>query len=292
MFLAGYVLLWLAIALYVALLFRGGGRLRCVASAAAALSWLCLMAGLAARGLAAGHWPLTNRYEYAWWFAWSIVGLYLLLELRWRECWAGAGVMAAALVVATYALLRPAEEVVIRPLLPALRSVWLQFHVLTAAVGYGAGGVGAGLALVRLLLPARLRRGAIAKVTPDCVSNQGLGDGGTAEPEAGGTVLEALDRNVERVLGWGFPWLTLGILTGAIWAQDAWGRYWGWDPKETWALVTWLWYLMLLHLRGLRRWRGQRMAWLTLVGFVLILFTLAGLPWLLRTVRLVSLHGF
>ncbi len=289
---ASYVTLWLALALYGALLFRGGGRLGRAASAAAALAWLLVTVGLAARGLAAGHWPLTNRYEYAWWFAWSIVGVYLLLERRGRVRWAGAGVLAVALLVATYALLRPAEEAAIRPLLPALRSVWLQFHVLAAAVGYGAGGVGAGLALIRLLGTARLRAGGAAGAPRDLDACQEPTDSGSAQPDGGETALEALDRNVERVIGWGFPWLTLGILTGAIWAQDAWGRYWGWDPKESWALVTWLWYLMLLHLRGLRRWRGRRMAWLAVAGFALIFFTLAGLPWLLRTVRLVSLHGF
>jgi ABC-type transport system involved in cytochrome c biogenesis permease subunit len=97
---------------------------------------------------------------------------------------------------------------------------------------------------------------------------------------------------MERAVALGFPWLTLGILSGAIWAQNAWGRYWGWDPKETWALVTWLFYLLILHVRPLRRWRGRRLAALVVAGFGMVLFTFAGVPWLVRAVRLESLHGF
>jgi ABC-type transport system involved in cytochrome c biogenesis permease subunit len=108
-----------------------------------------------------------------------------------------------------------------------------------------------------------------------------------------------IERMMDRAVALGFPWLTLGILTGAIWAQNTWGRYWGWDPKETWALVTWLFYLLILHLRPLRRthdqcprWRGRRLAALVIAGFGVVLFTFAGVPWLVRTVRLESLHGF
>lgn len=97
---------------------------------------------------------------------------------------------------------------------------------------------------------------------------------------------------IDRAIALGFPWLTLGILTGAIWAQNTWGRYWGWDPKEAWALVTWLFYLLILHLRPRRRWRGRRLAALAVAGFGIVLFTFAGVPWLVRTVRLESLHGF
>ena len=101
-----------------------------------------------------------------------------------------------------------------------------------------------------------------------------------------------VERTMERAVALGFPWLTLSILSGGIWAQRAWGRYWGWDPKETWALVTWLWYLLILHVRPLRRWRGRRLAVLTVMGFGLVLFTFVGVPWLVRIVRLESLHGF
>jgi ABC-type transport system involved in cytochrome c biogenesis permease subunit len=253
-----YACVWLALALYAVTRAADRPRIGRAASVVTGLGWVVLTAALIARGLAAGHWPLTTRFEFALCFAWAILGVYLLLELRWRERAGGAFVMAAALLVMTFALLRPEEEKAIRPLLPALRSIWLQFHVVTAAIGYGACGVAAGLAAAQ------------------------LADKGSLP----------LERQARRVIGWGFPWLTAALVTGAIWAQDAWGRYWGWDPKETWSLITWLWYLLLLHSRELRGWRGRRMAWLILAGFGIILFAFAGLPWLLRTVRMTSLHGF
>jgi cytochrome c-type biogenesis protein CcsB len=239
-------------------------------------SWVLLTAGLVVRGLAAGHWPLTNRYEFALCLVWAMVGIYLLLELSWRERRGGAYVLAVALLVATYAVTRPADARAVAPLLPALRSGWLQVHALTTLVGYAAFGVAAGLGLMRLVNGQR-----------SLIEHQAAGEGAPVpEPVRG------FECGIVRGVALGFPWLTMGVLTGAIWAQTAWGRYWGWDPKETWALVTWLWYLVVLHLSPLPRWRGRRLAVLVVAGFGVVLFTFAGVPWLVRTVRLESLHGF
>jgi cytochrome c-type biogenesis protein CcsB len=284
---ASYVCSWLALLLYAAGRIQGGrlsrrpvapnvgGRIGWIATPVAVASWILLTAALFARGITAGHWPLANRYDFALCFAWAILGVYLLLELRWRERRAGAFVIAAALLVMTFALLRPGEEKAIHPLLPALRSVWLQFHVLAAAIGYGACGVAAGLAAAEL-----------AGVGIDRHCEERFLRRSNLSPA------EDVERQVHRVIGWGFPWLTVALLTGAIWAQEAWGRYWGWDPKETWTLIIWLWYLLLLHSRELRGWRGRRLAWLTIAGFGIVFFAFAGLPWLLRTVRMTSLHAF
>jgi cytochrome c-type biogenesis protein CcsB len=260
-----YPILWLATVAYTVHRAREGRWTGRLATGLAASAWGLLTAGLVQRGLEAGHWPLTNRYEFALCFAWAIVAVYLLLEASWRERRAGVFVLAVALLVATYAVSRPADERAIAPLLPALRSVWLQVHVLTAVVAYGAFGVAAGLGLMRL------------------VHREGNGRWPAATE---------VERAMERAVALGFPWLTLSILTGAIWAQQAWGRYWGWDPKETWALVTWLWFLLILHVRPLRRWRGRRLAILTVAGLGVVFFTFVGVPWLVRTVRLESLHGF
>lgn len=275
LFLLAYLLLWIALAADFASMFRSARWLALVAVIAAVAAWAALTLGLIVRGLSAGHWPLTDRYEFALCFAWAIVGVYLLQKARWRGVNAdgqlasaeGAATMALALLVVTYALTRSAAERAVYPLLPALRSVWLQIHVLSAAIGYGACGVAAGLALARVL-----------KTSKPATDSQNDAD--------------ASDRRIERTVAWGFPWLTLSILAGAIWAQEAWGRYWGWDPKETWALITWLWYLLVLHLRSVRGWRGIRLAVLVVAGFVVVLFAFTGLPWLIRTVRLTSLHGF
>jgi len=271
-----YASLWVAALAYV-LYARTGkiwpGR---VATGTTVVGWGLLTAGLIRRGMAAGHWPLVNRYEVALSFTWALVAVYLLLEATWRQRQAGGAVLAMALLVATYALLRPSEERTVTPLLPALRSAWLQIHVLSTLVGYGAFGVAAGLGLMRF----------VRRTSP----NPHQPEPGAADPEPLSS--GELERTMERAVALGFPWLTLGILTGAIWAQNAWGRYWGWDPKETWALVTWLWYLLVLHVRTLHGWRGRRLAGLVVAGFGVVLFTFAGVPWLVRTVRLESLHGF
>ncbi len=255
-----YALLWIAALAYIAQGKVGGGRLGWAATGTAIGAWAALSAGLIERGLAAGHWPLTNRYEVALWWTWATIALYLPLEASWHERRVGPFVLAVALLVASYAFTRPASERSLAPLLPALRSVWLQVHVLSTAVGYGAFGVAAGLGLMQLV------RQPFSPME--------------------------LEQAIDRAVGLGFPWLTLGILSGAIWAQNAWGRYWGWDPKETWALVTWLWYLLILHVHRLPGWGSRRLAWLTLAGFGVAFFTFAGVPWLVRTARLESLHGF
>jgi cytochrome c-type biogenesis protein CcsB len=303
---AAYALLWIAVLAYAWYARRGRLWMGWLATGTTIVSWGLLTAALIQRGLAAGHWPLTNRYEFALCFVWAILGLYLLLEASWREQGAGGFVLAVALLVATYAVLRPADERAIAPLLPALRSTWLQIHVLTTLVGYAAFGVAAGLGLMQLIRWKSLEDESILS-RPQAVSK-----GATQHPpqstapfDTRSAVLHAtqgaspkilareeIERTMGRIVALGFPWLTLGILSGAIWAQTAWGRYWGWDPKETWALVTWLWYLLILHVRPLRSWRGRRLAELVVAGFGIIIFTFIGVPWLVRTVRLESLHGF
>ena len=272
-----YALLWLTLATHLGHLAHGRRWTGWVAAGTAIVTWASLTGGLAARGIEAGHWPLANRYEYALCFTWAVIAVYLLLNASWhghnrREgLKAGTYVVVMALIVMTYAFSRPEAEQVPSPLLPALRSVWLQVHVLSSALGYGACGVAAGLGLA-----------LFSEQKP----------GGQSRQEAQPPLATQTERMMERSVALGFPWLTLGILTGAIWAHKAWGRYWGWDPKETWALVTWLWYAMVLHLRPLRRWRGRKLAALVVAGFGIVCFTFVGVPWLVRTIRLESLHGF
>jgi ABC-type transport system involved in cytochrome c biogenesis permease subunit len=237
-----------------------------------ALAWAWLTVALVGRGRLAGHLPLSSRYEFALSFVWAILIIYVLLGASWRgrrldafASQATIGVLLAALLVATYALTRAADQRAVAPLLPALRSPWFPLHVVSTLIGYAAFGVAAGLGLLRLRQPKSSEDSRLEETT---------------------------ERAMQRALALGFPWLTLGILTGAIWAHQAWGRYWGWDPKETWALITWLWYLLILHLRPLPHWRGRRLAAMLVIGFGAVLFTFVGVPWLVRLVRLESLHGF
>jgi cytochrome c-type biogenesis protein CcsB len=214
-----------------------------------------------------GHVPLTNRYESFVFFSWTIVLIYLVMEWRFRNKSIGAFVMPLAFLGMAYVSLSPDKS--IEPLLPALKSNWLTAHVFTCFLGYAAFAIAFGLSSMFLL-----KKSASAS-KPESVLNQIPG-------------LEVLDELAYRMLIIGFVFLTIGILTGAVWAQTVWGRYWGWDPKEIWSLITWVVYAVLLHLRLLvRGWHGLRMAVLSIIGFASVLFTYLGVNFLLS-----GLHSY
>ena len=314
-----YVLLWASLLFYGLHLLAGRRRAAWGGTAGVAAAWLVLTGGLAARGVAAGRWPLANRYEFGLCFLWALLGTHLLLEFSTAERRWGSFGVAAALVVATMVLARPVEERGIYPLTPALRSSWLPIHGLTAAVGYGACTLSGALALMTLIHPGGNRSSPLRSGGGPSPPEMGAGEtrmtpmgpngaNGQEEPpirsirpirgirdpqrRAGWPPPEWVERAMGRAAGLGFPWLTLSILTGGIWAEAAWGRYWSWDPKETWSLVVWLAYLLFFHLRATRGWRGRRLAGVLIAATALLLFGYVGFPTLVRLVRLESLHGF
>ena len=239
------------------------------------IALVTLGVGLVTRGTRAGHWPLVNRFEFALCCVWATLAFYLLLERALGTRSAGAFVLPLALLLALWAAGRPEADQVIRPLAPALQSRWFPLHVGCSAVAYGAFVVAGGLGALYLVGEWLRQRGLIA-----------------ADETSRFPAAERTGYFIWRAVGLGFPWMTLAILTGAIWAQQAWGRYWGWDPKESWTLVLWLTYLILLHGRALRGWRGRRVAWLAVIGVGVVLFTFLGVTWLVRLLRLESVHIF
>ena len=233
---------------------------------------IVILAGaLAARGLRAGHWPLTGEYEFALAFALSTVLAALALGLK-PGCRVPAvmtGAMSAAALWVLYArFLLPAHKRLILPLPPVLGSVWFPLHVSTAALAYGALAVGGVAGLVWLL------RAYTPAAHP--------------EGEGGATTVQLLDRAIAA----GFPLLTLSMIFGMIWAQVAWGRYWGWDLKEVWTLIVWLVYVLYWHVRERPRWQGRRLVWLAVLGLGSILVAFLGLGGLARAIGLESLHLF
>jgi cytochrome c-type biogenesis protein CcsB len=175
--------------------------------------------------------------------------------------------LIAALLVTYARLVLPGTKQSIGPLPPALDSVWLPLHVGTAALAFGALAL-AGAAGLAWLLRERLSINSTGSET---------------------TEIEWL---LDRAIAAGFPLLTLSMIFGMIWAEVAWGRYWGWDLKETWTLITWLVYALYWHVRRWPRWQGRRVAWLAAVGLASILFTFLSVGWLARTVGLESVHLF
>lgn len=216
---------------------------------AAALSGLVFLTlSIVARAVATGHGPFSSMYEFSLAFAWGIVAASLFFWWRYRVYAVSSAGLVAATILLVFAYTLPSRPA---PLVPALQqSVLLSSHVAAAAIAYGAFAIGFGATLL-YLVQVRYRLSWL--------------------PSPG-----TLDTISYRTAVIGFPCMTLVIVLGAVWANIAWGRYWGWDPKETASLVTWLLFAGYLHARVLRGWRGAKAATLYLIGFLAVLFTFFG----------------
>ena len=206
-----------------------------------------------------GHAPLSNLYESLIFFSWTIVLLYLIIEWRIKTKNLGAFVVPFAFFSMAFASLSVKSG--IQPLIPALQSNWLISHVITCFFGYAALTIACGLGFMYLL--------------------KGLEKG--ERPHLFFRLLpgrKIVDELTYQSVAIGFIFLTLGIITGSVWAYSAWGSYWSWDPKETWSLITWLIYAAMLHSRFVRGWRGKRMAIMSIIGFASVLFTYFGVNYL------------
>jgi cytochrome c-type biogenesis protein CcsB len=213
-----------------------------------------------------GYVPLSNMYESLIFFSWTIVLVYFSLEFRFRQRIIGTFATAFAFLAIAASSILPGSDAEIKPLIPALQSNWLAIHVITCFFGYAAFAVSFGVSILFLI---QYRREGIDRPL------------GWLPPT------HVLDEMNYRSIIIGFPMLTVGIITGAAWASYAWGSYWSWDPKETWSLITWLIYAAFLHARVTRDWRGKKMAFLSMVGFLAVLFTYFGVSYILA-----GLHSY
>ncbi len=218
------------------------------------------------RIMESGRAPLTNLHESLSFFAWAILGIYLLLYLRYRLEVLAAFVSPVAVILMILASLFPKEIV---PVAPILDSFWLPIHVTLAIIGNAMFALAFAAGIMYLIQERQIKSkkiGAFYRRLP---------------------ALKVLDDLNYRCLTLGFPLLTLGIITGSIWAESAWGSYWTWDPKETWSLITWFLYAALLHGRLTVGWRGRKAAIFAISGFGLLIFTFLGVNLLLA-----GMHGF
>ncbi len=220
------------------------------------LAVVILSLGIGLCSFESGHLPLTNLYESLLIFAWFLSLIPLVFKklpvslLRFALLLAVAAILSASLL--------PQRFTEAAPLLPALKSHWLAFHVLTCFSAYSAFAVAFGSALLYLVPSFR-----------------------------GSLSLETLETITTTSISLGFPLLTIGIVTGSVWANQAWGTYWSWDPKETWSLITWLIYAAFLHARFAKGFRGRRAALLAVFGFVSVVFTYLGVNLILS-----GLHSY
>ncbi len=212
------------------------------------------------RLIEAGYTPVTNLHESLSFFAWMIIGILLIVHIKYQIKVLGTFLTSIALILMLFAFALPKE---ILPLAPVLRSFWHPFHVVFAFLGNAIFTLAFCCGVIYLIQERQLKKkkmGAIVKRFPS---------------------LKVLDDLNYQALKFGFPLLTLGIITGAVWAEYAWGRYWGWDPKETWSLITWFLYAAMLHQRLTVGWRGRKAAIMAIVGFMAVLFTFLGVNLLL-----------
>ena len=269
-----------------------------------AIANLCMAALLGARWLEAGYFPISNLYESLFFLAWGLTTVHLIAENMSRSRLVGVFTTPVAMGITAFATLTlPADMRLSAPLVPALKSNWLMMHVSVMMISYSALMVGSLLAIAFLVVTmgqsvelrgssigtGSYRQGQLLKqaATPQTSLNQPL----EISTNSNVAVLEAppkspslpislspqrlsladtLDNISYRIIGLGFPLLTIGIIAGAVWANEAWGSYWSWDPKETWALITWLVFAAYLHSRITKGWQGRKPAILAATGFFMV----------------------
>ena len=262
-----------------------------------------------------GHAPLSNLYESLVFFSFALSAVYMIYEKRMKIRAFGAVALPMCFFIIMYADLAPNISGEIKPLLPALKSDWLIAHVISCFIGYAAFAMAFGLSLIFLFktyaggsekitwsamlkiflfIFAPLSTGLFLAFVHTSVKAGLLGAwagfgtavitasiikiAGEKIPEmlSGLPGLRELDVLTHRVIVFGFLFLTAGIITGSVWANSAWGSYWSWDPKETWSLITWFIYAGLLHTRLMAGWAGEKIAWLSIIGFMAVIFTYFG----------------
>ena len=223
-----------------------------IATAMMILGFLLLLAGVVGRGISAGRVPWGNMYEFSITGALAFTGAYLgalrKYDLRWLGLFVSISVLLT-LGTAVTVLYVPSA-----PLVPALKSTWLVIHVAAAIISGGIFLLSNVIAGAFLFLDSMERKGERAPWAKRLPS------------------LDTLDQLSYRLVAFDFPLWTFAVIAGAIWAESAWGRYWGWDPKETWAFITWVAYAAYLHARVTVGWRGRRAAWLCIFAGSTFLF--------------------
>ncbi|MBW1641014.1 c-type cytochrome biogenesis protein CcsB [Microbacterium resistens] len=223
-----------------------------------ALGFLFHLAGTILRGIAAERVPWSNMYEFAMTGTLLIVAVYLAVNIRMDLKYLGTFIVG--LIVVLLGGATTSFYVEVTPLMDPLKSVWLVIHVFVASLGTAFLALAFALSVLQLMQTRRELRilGDQPKTGPGFLATL---------PTA-----ERLESLAYRFATVGFIFWTFTLIAGAIWAQDAWGRYWGFDVKETWTFIIWVLYAGYIHARATRGWRGNRSAWLSIVGFTAVLF--------------------
>ena len=284
-------------------LFRGNKNLIKIGKWGAILANILLFFILCSRWIIAGYFPLSNLYESLLFLTWTLLTIYLYLEFKTKSKLLGAILLPIALLINGFAnLTLSADMQKSSPLVPALQSNWLMMHVSMMMLSYATLIIGSLLCILFLVL-SKLQDVDLQLVdeSTSLVFYNNIFDYYEAkvfleENKASASkvlpfeediqeiaflkLLKSLDNWSYRIIGLGFPFLTIGIIAGGVWANEAWGSYWSWDPKETWALITWLVFATYLHSRITKGWEGKKTAILGGLGFFVIWICYLGVNFL------------
>jgi cytochrome c-type biogenesis protein CcsB len=250
---------------------------------------------LGSRWLENGYFPLSNLYESLLFFVWGVTFINIIIEYKTALPLLGAISTPLSLFVIAFATLSLPEGMQkAAPLVPALKSNWLMMHVSIMMLSYSTLIIGSLLSILFLVLTSgknvklqgnsigytnvqnyNLMRDTSIAILENSEYNQNKYSSSKKL-----NLLESLDNLSYRIIGLGFPLLTIGIIAGAVWANEAWGAYWSWDPKETWALITWLVFAAYLHARITKAWQGKRPAILASIGFIVVWICYLGVNFL------------
>jgi cytochrome c-type biogenesis protein CcsB len=245
---------------------------------------------LGSRWIIAGYFPLSNLYESLLFLDWTLLTLYIYIESKTKSKVIGAILIPVTLLINGFANLTLSPEMQkSSPLVPALQSNWLMMHVSMMLLSYGTLILGSLLSILFLVISKY--RDVDLKVIDDSslplynimldyYESKVLSSSNNISEIGKLKLLQSLDNWSYRIIGLGFPFLTIGIISGGVWANEAWGSYWSWDPKETWALITWLVFATYLHARITKGWEGKKTAILGGLGFFVIWICYLGVNFL------------
>ena len=263
---------WVSLAYPKLKLFNNVGKL-CIIS-----TNFCLFIALLARWIINKYFPLSNLYESLLFLTWCLTFTQIILEYKNKNIIIGTINSPISLFIISFASFSlPIDMQQASPLVPALRSNWLIMHVTIMMISYATLMLGSLLSILFLILAQNdverknIKSSTTAKNLLIINANSNV---------AKITLLESIDNLSYRTIGLGFPLLTIGIIAGAVWANEAWGSYWSWDPKETWALITWLIFASYLHSRLTKSWSGKKPAIIASIGFLIVWICYLGVNFL------------
>jgi cytochrome c-type biogenesis protein CcsB len=238
---------------------------------------LLFMTTLLMRWITEGYFPLSNLYESLIFLSWGISLIHLVIEAKTKSRLIGAISTPLMFFLSGFSSLTlPVEMQKALPLVPSLQSNWLMMHVSMMMVSYATLIIGSLLSILYLAFIFLNKPKVVSNF--ETTSNEAMLTSKISNAQL--SLLETVDIWSYRIIGLGFPFLTIGIISGAVWANEAWGAYWSWDPKETWALITWLVFAIYLHSRLLKGWQGQKAAALGSCGFFVIWICYLGVNFL------------